>query len=78
MVGHCDRVFRISLTVRRGRICRGCRGVGKHLFYDTTKDEFMPERTLIPKWRLMALLLVLPLIKGFFAPENDSNEILTP
>ena len=60
MVAHCDRVFRISLTVRRERICRGCRGVGKHLFYDTTKDEFMPERTLIPQWRLMARLLVLP------------------
>jgi hypothetical protein len=60
MVAHCDKVFRVFLTVPRERIGRGCRSVGKHLFYVTTKDEFSPGRTFIPKWRLMTRLLVLP------------------
>jgi len=32
------------------------------LFYVTTKEEFPPGRTFIPKWRLMTRLLVLPRI----------------
>ena len=60
MVAHCDKVFRISLTVQRERIGRGCRGDVKHLFYVTTKDELPPGRMFIPKWRLMTRLLVLP------------------